>query len=212
MKRVALYYPWIYLRGGAERVVLEIVRRSRHRCTVFTNHVDYDQTYPEFRSLQDLVVLDRVPVERSFRSALRAALVITRQKLASREFDALLVVSEGLGDLITFRNHAKPVVCVCLTPARPVYDPVYRQAWLAHHPRARLPFGVFSRLYRPLTRLAWRHYRRVFADSREVRDRVAAGRICSMDKVEVLHPGVDVAAVEPSLAHGRYFLYAGRIK
>ncbi len=212
MKRVALYYPWIYLRGGAERVVLEIVRRSRHRCTVFTNHVDYDQTYPEFRSLQDLVVLDRVPVERSFRSALRAALVITRQKLASREFDALLVVSEGLGDLITFRNHAKPVVCVCLTPARPVYDPVYRQAWLAHHPRARLPFGVFSRLYRPLTRLAWRHYRRVFADSREVRDRVAAGRICSMDKVEVLHPGVDVAAVEPSFAHGRYFLYAGRIK
>jgi len=35
------------------------------------------------------------------------------QKLDLREFDALLVASEGLGDFITFRNHAKPVACVC---------------------------------------------------------------------------------------------------
>ena len=212
MKRVALYYPWIYLRGGAERVVLEIVRRSQHRYTVFTNHVDYEQTYPEFRSLQNLVVLDRVPLERSFGRVLRAAATIARQKLDLREFDALLVASEGLGDFITFRNRARPILCFCHTPARPVYDPVYRRVWLERHPHARLPLAVFAALYGALTRLAWRNYRRVFVNSRECRDRVAAGRLCPLDRVEILHPGVDIAAERPTVTLARYFLCAGRIK
>src|SRR5205809_3324997 len=212
MKRVALYYPWIYVRSGVERVILELVQRSRHRYTVFTNHVDYEQTYPEFRTLEHLVVLDDVPVERGFAAVLRAAGTIMRQKLDLQGFDALLVSSEGLGDLITFRNHGLPVLCFCHTPARPVYDPVYRRVWLERHPHGRVPLAVFSSLYGALTRLAWRNYRRVFVNSREVRDRVAAGRLCPMDRIEILHPGVDIADVRPTVTPERYFLCAGRIK
>jgi glycosyltransferase involved in cell wall biosynthesis len=212
VKRVALYYPWIYLRGGAERVILEILRRTRHRYTVFANHVDYDQTFPEFRALGTLVRLAPVPLERSFCRVMRAAATIARQRLDLREFDALVVASEGLGDFITFRNHAKPVACVCLTPARPVYDPEYRRAWLARHPAMRLPLALFSLAYAWLTRRAWRHYARVFADSEEVRARILTGRLCSPETVEVLYPGVDAAAIHPSFTHDRSFLYAGRIK
>jgi glycosyltransferase involved in cell wall biosynthesis len=212
VKRVALYYPWIYLRGGAERVILEILRRTRHRYTVFANHVDFDQTFPEFRSLGTLVRLAPVPLERSFGRVLGAAATIARQKLDLRDFDALVVASEGLGDLITFRNHAKPVACVCFTPARPVYDPEYRRAWLARHPAMRLPLALFSLAYAWLTRRAWRHYARVFADSEEVRARILTGRLCPADNVEVLYPGVDSEAIRPSFAHDRSFLYAGRIK
>lgn len=212
MKRVALYYPWIHLRGGAERVILEIQRRSRHRYTVFTHHADLAQTFSEFRELPNLVILGSVPVERSFGRVLRAAAAIARQRLDLDGFDALLVVSEGLGDLITLRNHAVPVACVCLTPARPVYDPEYRRAWLARHPAARLPLALFSVAYAWITRRAWRYYDRVFADSREVRARIAAGRICPSDRVEVLYPGVDTESIQPTLGHDRYFLYAGRIK
>ena len=35
MKRVALYYPWIYVRSGVERTILELVRRSRHLYEVY---------------------------------------------------------------------------------------------------------------------------------------------------------------------------------
>jgi len=212
MKRVALYYPWIYVRSGVERVILELVQRSRHRYTVFTNHVDYEQTYPEFRTLEHLVVLDDVPVERGFAAVLRAAGTIMRQKLDLQGFDALLVSSEGLGDLITFRNHGLPVLCFCHTPARPVYDPVYRRVWLERHKRARVPLALFSPLYAFLTRRAWRHYRRVFANSDEVRRRIADGKLYPPERVEVLHPGVDVERIQPSFAYDPYFLYAGRIK
>jgi glycosyltransferase involved in cell wall biosynthesis len=212
VKRIALYYPWIYLRGGAERVIVEIARRTRHRYTVFANHVDYNQTFPEVRALENLVVLGPVPVERSFGQVLRAAVTIARQKLDLREFDALLVASEGLGDFITFRNHAKPVACVCFTPARPVFDSEYRRTWLVRHGGARWPLALFSLVYAWLTRRAWRHYERVFADSEEVRTRILMGRLCPPEKVEVLYPGVDAEAIRPSFTHDLSFLYAGRIK
>jgi len=195
-----------------ERVILEIVQRSRHRYTVFTNHLNYAQTYPEFRDLHDVVALDQVPVDRSFGAVLRAARTIAMQKLDLQDYDALLVSSEGLGDLITFRNHDQPVVCFCHTPVRPVYDPVYRATWLAEHPSARIPLAMFSLGYHAITRLAWRYYRRVFANSREVAARIARGRLCPPDRVEVLHPGVDLDRIRPSFRYEPYFLCAGRIK
>lgn len=212
MKRIALYHPWIYLRGGAERVILEIARRSRHRYTIFTSYLDRGGTFPALADLPNLVELRRVPVERSFRDVLRAAFTIARQRLDLQGFNALLVSSEGVGDFITLRNHAKPVLCFCHTPVRPIYDPIYRREWLASHPGARLPLAVFSFLYQRLTRLAWRHYARVFVNSHEVAGRVLRGRLCAPERLEVLHPGVDTVELRPSGRQDRYFLYLGRIK
>ncbi len=212
MKRVAVYYPWIHLRGGAERVMLEIARRSCHRVTLFTHHLDLAQTFPEFRTLSALTVLGGVSVQRSFAGVLKACASIAREKLDLRGFDALLITTDGVGEFLTLRNHAIPVLCFCHTPVRPVYDPVYRRVWLHGRPAARLPLAVFSFFYRWLTRLAWKHFRRVFVNGEEVRRRIAAGRICALEKVEVLHPGVDLAGISPEFAHDRYFLYAGRIK
>jgi len=212
MKRVALYYPWIYVRSGVERTILELVRRSRHQYTVFTNHYDADQTYPQFRALERLVVRRQVSVERSFRAVLRAASIVALQKLPLKHFDALLVSSEGIGDFVTFRNTVTPVFCFCHTPVRPVYDPVYRRVWLQRHPGGRLPLALFSLLYRAVTRWAWRHYQRVFVNSEEVRGRVLSGGLCAPDRIEVLHPGVDLPPTDAPEAHEPYFLYAGRIK
>jgi len=101
---------------------------------------------------------------------------------------------------------------VCFTPARPVFEPVYRREWLRRHPAGRIPLALFSLAYAWLTRRAWRHYQRVFADSGEVRARILKGRLCPPEKVEVLYPGVDVGRISPTFDHDRYFLYAGRIK
>ena len=139
-------------------------------------------------------------------------MAIARQKLDHRTFDVLLITSDGLGELLAFRNHAKPVIMFCHTPVRPVYDPIYRRLWLDAHPAGRIPLAFFSFFYRRLTRQAWSYVRRVFVNGREVLGRVAAGGICPLEKVEILHPGVDVAMVTPTFTHERYFLYSGRIK
>jgi glycosyltransferase involved in cell wall biosynthesis len=212
MKKIALYYPWCYLKSGVERVILETVQRSRHEYTIFTNHLDYNQTFPEFGDIKNLVVLKDLPVQRSFVKVLQGVWTIVTQRIDLSSYDALLVQSEGLGDFITFRNRSKPIFCFCHTPVRPIYDPVYRQEWIDKHPSKRLLLDVFSFFYKQINRLAWSNYRRVFANSSEVKGRILAGRLCDEDRLEILNPGVAVERIIPATTHGKRFLYAGRIK
>jgi glycosyltransferase involved in cell wall biosynthesis len=211
-KRVALYYPWVHLRSGVERCILELVTRSRHEYTVYTSHLDYDGTFPEFRALERVVALRPVSVERSLSRALHAARTIAAEKLDPSRFDALVVSSEGLGDFITLRNHRKPVLCYCHTLARPVYDPVYRATLLTERPHYRLPLALYRGLYHGATRVAWRNYRRVFVNGEEVRRQVVTAGLARPERVEVLHPGVDSARMAPTLGREPYFLFLSRVK
>ena len=211
-KRVALYYPWVHLRSGAERVILELATRSRHEYTIYTSHLDLAGTFPEFRDLERVVELRRISVERSLGQALHATASIAAEKLDPSSYDALLVSSEGLGDFITLRNHAKPVICYCHTLVRPVYDPVYRETLLQQRPLYRLPLAAYRGIYHQATRLAWRHYRRVFVNGQEVQRQVETAGLCPGDRVEVLHPGVDPARVRPTLGSEPYFLFLSRVK
>src|SRR5215469_955133 len=123
--KVALYYPWIYLTSGGERVILELTRRSRHEWKLLTSHFEPESTFPEFRH-RNVTTLNAVSVRRDVVSTGRSAVTILRQKLPLEDCHALFVLSEGLGDFILFRNRHKPSLCYCLTPLRAAFDPVYR--------------------------------------------------------------------------------------
>ncbi|HEV2445391.1 MAG TPA: hypothetical protein VGS58_05695, partial [Candidatus Sulfopaludibacter sp.] len=104
--RVALYYPWIYLTSGGERVILELARRSRHEWKLLTSHYEPENTFPELRRM-NVTELNPVSVRRDVISTARSAATILLQKLPIDDCDALFVLSEGLGDFILFRNHRK---------------------------------------------------------------------------------------------------------
>ena len=209
--KVALYYPWIYLTSGAERTILELSGRSRHDWTIFTNHYDPQHTFPEF-SKRRIVVLGHVPVKRSLVSVARAAISILKQRLPLDEYSAVVVVCEGMGDLILFRNASKPSLCICLTPLRPVFDPVYRdRALKAKSGVQRLALRAAAALFRGLDQIAWRRYRKVLCISNEVERRVYAGGLASKEKVAVVHPGLGFSPAVPSDSFRRFFLLPGRI-
>lgn len=209
--KIALYYPWIYLTSGAERSILELVRRSRHDWTIFTNHYDKAQTYPEFHHCK-IVELSRVAVERSFTKVLSAGLKIALQKIALQEFDALLVVCEGMGDMIVFWNHEKPTFCLCLTPLRPVFDPVYQERYLqGKGALTKLKLHAFGQLFRLVDRLAWRHYQHILCISRECYNRVLAGGLAPAHELGFAYPGIDRERLHPTGRREKYFLLPGRI-
>jgi glycosyltransferase involved in cell wall biosynthesis len=212
MKKLALYYPWIYLKSGVERVILEIANRSEHEITILTNHLDLDQTFPEFKGMENIVHLKKVSVERSFLKVLQGIFTVATQKIDLRGFDAVIVNSEGIGDFLNFRNRSKCNLCICYTPVRPIYDPVYKQTYLRNNPKLKLPLAVFSFFYKLLTKWAWLRYQRIFVISKEAEKRILEGRICPPGKLEIIYPGVDVEAIKPSYIHEKFFLYAGRIK
>jgi glycosyltransferase involved in cell wall biosynthesis len=209
--RICLYYPWLYLRSGGERTIIEIATRSRHRVTIVTNEYQADRTFPELRGL-DVRVLERVPVKRSIGAVGIAMWRILRQRLAVAEYDALLILCEGVGDLVALRHPELPAFCVCLTPLRAAFDPHYRRECLASKGvlmRAAIVSG--AAVFAAVDRVAWRRYRRIFPISREIQRRIEQGRLASADRMQVLNPGVDLAAFTPGPPRENVFFVPGRI-
>ena len=209
--KIAIYYPWLYLRSGVERMMLELVRRSRHDWTIFTSHYNPEQTFPEFSDME-IVELTKVSVNRGYPPVSAAAVTILRQKIDLSHYDALVVSSEGLGDFITFRNHDVPVICYCHTPLKVIHDRFVREKYLNENPRMKLPFIIFSAIFRFFDRLAWKHYKHVFCNSNEVNNRILSSGLAPNKKVEVLRPGLDVSQMQPTWVYEKYFVVVGRIK
>jgi glycosyltransferase involved in cell wall biosynthesis len=210
--RVGHYYPWVYLTSGIERTIVEIVRRSRHEHTVFTNHFDPDNTYPEFSGI-NVVELERVSVQRAIGPVMRAALILALQRLPLQNVDCLIVHCDGLGDAILIRNRSVPSVCICHTPLRVVFDPVYRShAAMRYRGLARVPFEVLSSMFSAVDRVLWSRYEWVVFNSRETLERARRGRLISArSKYSVLHPGCDLSRFVPSGESHKFFLVPGRI-
>jgi glycosyltransferase involved in cell wall biosynthesis len=208
--RIALYHPWVYVKSGLERTLLEIARRSRHQWVIYTSHYDREGTYPELQDVE-IVELSRVSVRRNYGSVLRSALRIALTSLDPELFDVLVISCDGLGDLLTLRNTSRPILCLCHTPLRAVFDPDYRTRLL-------VPLGVIRPValmldagFRLLDRICWRRYDAVVVMSDEVRKRIVAGGLYPANAIQVLHSGVDAERIGLARRWERFFLIAGRI-
>lgn len=206
--RLALYHPWTYLRGGVERTLVELLSRSRHDWTLYTHHFRADRTFPELSDLPVQVLEPGVSVERRFSALANASLRIARTRLPEDGSKALLVSSEGLGDLLTLRS-ALPAVCFCHTPLKIVHDPATREGLARHNPRQAAALKVLAPAFRSVDRRAWERYEHVFANSAETASRIREAELAG--EVEVLHPGVEVDRFDPGAPRRRTFLVAGRI-
>lgn len=208
-----MYYPWVYLTSGVERTILEMCRRSRHEYSIFTNHYEPQNTYPEFRHLH-VVTLPYLPVRRQIIPVMLAAARIAAQTLPLRDYRVLLVHCDGLGNLILNRSRRIPAVCMCHTPLRAVYDPLYRARSVQRCSRpGELLYDGFAAAFSRVDRIMFRRYRHVVFNSRETLSRAETGGLLKdmHGRYEILHPGVDWALHEPSWSYKPYFLVAGRI-
>jgi glycosyltransferase involved in cell wall biosynthesis len=210
-KRVALYYPWIYLTSGAERTILELTARSRHEWTLFTNRFEPDATFPGFGNRR-VVTLGNVTVKRSIAAVARAACRIAAQRLPVGDFDVLVVVCEGLGDLVMVRTPLRPALCICLTPLRAAFDTEYRRRVTGRHGLvARAALAAALALFRAIDRRVWKRYSRVFCISEESRRRAVEGGLAPSGSIEVLRVGAGIRGEAPSDLFRPFFFVPGRI-
>lgn len=207
--KVALYHPWIYLKGGIERTLLELVRHSRHDWSLFTGRYDPDGTFPEFRSMSVRTIGD-ISVKRDTISVARSC---ARMAVSGRDwsgYDALVVSCDGIGNLVTLRATGVPLVSLCHTPLKVAHDTRTRGRWLAEQKPSlatRAAVSLFTAADRPL----WKRYRRIFCVSAEVERRLVSAGLGRRGQTEVAHPGVDSATLTPTGRREDFFLVPGRI-
>jgi len=208
--RIALYHPWIYVKSGLERTIMEIKRRSRHDWVIYTGHYDAQGTYPE---LMDMEVreLKKVSVRRNYGDVISAGLTIASTKIDDPGIDALLVSCDGLGSFITFANPSLPAACLCFTPLRAVYDPAYRKRVLSSGRFKSILQLLVEKIYHRIDRLAWRRYRHVFCISHEVEKRVLNAGLCDSSRIEIAYPGIDAEHRCISEQREKFFFLPGRI-
>ena len=209
--KVALYHPWIYLKSGIERSFVELLPRSRHDWLLLTHHHEPEATYPELRDAHVVELAPPVSVKRSLLPLAQAAWRIGRSRLPLDGAQALLVSSEGLGDLVAPRSPV-PVAAYCHTPLKILHDPATREALVGTSAVRRAGLGLLGGAFEVVDRRAWRAYRHVLANSAETVARIRAAGLVPDGPVEVLHPGVDLTRF-PAGSRDRepFLLVAGRI-
>lgn len=205
--RPALYYPWVYLKGGAERVILELMTRSRNEWTLYTNHFEPDATFPEISGLR-VVRLPEISVRRTIPDVARAGLTLLTQRVDLAKHESLFVISEGLGNVMAARSPV-PTSCICLTPLKVVYDSHTRNRFFDG--RRRPHYNAAFNLYEAADRRFWRSYVRVFAISDEVKRRVVSSNLVDGSRVEVAHLGMDAERWRPDGRREPFFLVPGRM-
>lgn len=209
--RFALYHPWVYLRGGVERLLLETVERSRHDWTLWTHRYEPENTFSGFADLDVRELSPRVSVQRSLGPLMRASATIMRTELPVEDHRALLVSSESLGHLMLARNRL-PSAAYCHTPLKILHDPVTRAALAERSQGQAAMLSVFGTGFSVMERRMWRRFDHVFANSRETLDRCRRAGLRPGGDADVLHPGVDLVRFRPD-GHDRepFLLVAGRV-
>jgi glycosyltransferase involved in cell wall biosynthesis len=208
--RVLCYYPWIYLRSGIERTILEHAKRSKHDIIFATNCYDRKGTFPDFENLPVVQLPLKVSVKRAFGSVFVAACKIITSKLNNFDYDVLLVHCDGLGNLVLFANHQKPAICFCHTPLRIAFDPVYISKNCEGKKFRKPLVNVIGKFYRFIDLRACEYYDYIFFNSKEVRNRYLRSGLSSKSS-SILHPGIDEKISPSSTSRELFFLCAGRI-
>lgn len=210
--KLALYQPWIYLHGGLERSLLELVKRSRHEWTIYTGHYEKENTFPEFKNF-NVIELSKLPIKRDMISVFLVGLKIMGQKIDLKEYDALVVWCDGMGDMITFRNQERPIFNICSTPLRAVFDPAYiKQALSERGLFAKIAFKIFKKMFQTVDILAWKRYSGVIATSTEVKNRIVSGGLYKDGgRMSLFYPGIDWNAFDGEKEYEPFLLVPGRI-
>ena len=209
--KLALYHPWVYLRGGIERLLLELVEHSRHDWTIYTHHYEPESTFDGFRDVDVRELSPRVEVRRSLKPLAHAARTIARTDLPADGSRALLVSSEGLGDFVVNRARV-PVAAYCHTPLKIYHDPAARACVKRNGGKQRAALNVLGPAFNALDRRMWRRYRHVFCNSNETLERCLRAGLRPSGEMDVLYPAVDGALFYDDGGEREPFLLAaGRI-
>jgi glycosyltransferase involved in cell wall biosynthesis len=208
MTSVAIAHDYLTQRGGAERVVLAMLRAFPD-ATIYTTLYDPEGTYPEFRDARIVTSpLNRVgPLRRHHRAAL-PLLPVAARTIRIRE-DVVVVSSSGWAHGFSARGRR---IVYCYSPARWIYQ---TDTYLGRPARSSLTGQLLLGL-RPLLR-RWDKRQAAKADtylaiSREVQRRIrdAYGRdsevLPAPHSADVAAPQAPVAALEDWAPEGYHLL------
>lgn len=214
--RILIYHPWIFMKGGGERVVLEMARglSRRHKVEIACHVYAPEKTFSEFEKYKIKNLSGKKNVGKEvIRRGFSYSLSIMRSKICPKDYDVMVVSSSGIGELITIRNRGIKSVLYCHTPLRALHDPEVRKFYLETSYRGFLKkagFMAACTFYGMLEKIAWKRFSHIICNSKNTMARVIRGRLADKDIIDVVYPGVSFPIAGREQVK-KYFFVPGRI-
>jgi glycosyltransferase involved in cell wall biosynthesis len=215
-KKIALFHPWLKSKGGAEKVVLELLKKSKHKIDVYTWVYDKENTFEEFEKYNVKVIAPKISQKLSRLYVLRGFLfpLGLLKKIPLKDYDKLLISTSGVAEFITFRNYKKGnTVAYVHTPLRVANKKIIK--WnLENRYRSKLKKGVYilaTRVYKMFEKRSWKKLDVVVFNSELSRARAHESRLLKSQDVKVIYPPISTAGRSKKGKDKKYFLYVSRI-
>ena len=202
--KLVLVHPFLYTRGGAERVVLKVAQhfKSKVYCSIY----DPETTFSEFKDLDVEVIKTKTePLFSPFPKRIKDAAVAGIQFYSLKLDDYDVINAQGTPSE-WIRNRNSPVVWYCFSPNREAFD-LYDWRMKKRNALQRALYWSFIQPYRSIESSVAPKIEHIFTLSR-----VTQGRLRKYIKVdsEILYPGVDYERFYCG-EYKKYFFYPSRI-
>lgn len=197
--KLLIFAPWIKSKGGAERIILNILQ-VYPSAKVVTFNYNPEKTFPEFKKY-NISVLFRQIKQPLLRGIL---LLLLAPFLKFNDYDKLLISTSGIAELAALRNNH--IYLFVHTPFRMVHNMYnyYKRKSLLY----RLLLPAFAFIYKLLEKRAYAKAEKVIVISEEVRQRIIKYGLAEESKIVLVPPYAP--KFNPSRVKGNYFLYISR--
>jgi len=108
-QKIALFHPWIKSLGGAEKVVLELLEKSKHKIDIYTWVYDKENTFEEFKKFKINVIVPKFCKKLSRFHILRGLFLPLSlfKRIPLEKYDKFLISTSGVAEFTTFRSKKK---------------------------------------------------------------------------------------------------------
>ncbi len=214
--KIALFHPWIKSKGGAEKVILEFLKNTKHEVDIYTWVYDKDYTFEDFKNYNIKIIVPKITKKFSRVYILRGLYFLFSlfSRIPLEKYDRFLISTGGLAELITLKNY-KPgeTYAYVHTILRASYiDDI---SWnLRYRYKKTLNKWIYLfavRVYRVLERKAWEKIDHPIFNSELSKKRAEDHGLLKNKKTNIIYPPINVLDFEKlKVKKQKHFLYVAR--
>jgi len=217
--KIALFHPWIKSKGGAERVVLEILKKSkdkRYKIDVYTWVYDENNTFEEFKKFKINVIAPKFARKFSRHYILRGLFfpIGLFSKIPVKNYNIFLISTSGLAELIALRNYKKRKTFAYVhTILRASYkeDVKWNLKNRYRNPIKKLVYITAVKIYKILEKMSWKKIDIAIFNSELSLERAKNHNLIKNKKIYVIHPPIkNLERRSIKTKKENYFFYVSR--
>ena len=217
-KKIALFHPWIKSRGGAEKVVLEILKSKKYNIDLYTWVYDKENTFEEFEKFKINILSPKFGKKLSRLHILRGLFLPLSllKKIPLEKYDLFLISTSGVAEFITFRNYKKgKTYAYCHTPLREANKKIVKWNFTNRYKKNILKkylYFVAVKIYKIFEKQAWKKLDVIIFNSELSKSRAKEHNLIKTQKTHIIYPPIDFSRFEKlKTKNGKHFVYISRL-